>query len=435
MEVRMNGTKNRRMSPLATIFMTVFVDLIGFGIVLPLLPTYSKSLGAKGLMVGVIMASYSAMQFLFAPVWGAWSDRVGRRPALLLSTGGAAASYAVFAYGSTLSGSMALSVILLSRVIAGICAANITVAQAYIADITPPEESGKRMGLIGMAFGLGFIIGPLVAVAGQGAMGRIGPGILACAICTTNFFFAWKFLPESWRPGLHPAAPKRSRFAGVQHVLGQPVIGFLVFIFFLATFGFTCFESNLAILVTQNFQLNDKNSYSAGAVLFSFAGIMGATVQSPGIWKSLKKLGEPRLVAISLLLFAVGLAPMPWIKGNVPLTWANLFSAHGGSWWILLLFVTLIAIGSGMTRPPLFALIQRCAPAQERGLTFGVAQSGASLARIVGPLFIGGLYDSHPAWPYLACAGLASVTGLLAWKTLTRSSEIPANQPQGPVTA
>ena len=426
---QMNGTKKKGMSPLATIFLTVFVDLVGFGIVLPLLPTYSKSFGASGLMVGIIMASYSAMQFLFAPVWGAWSDRVGRRPALLLSTAGAASSYGIFAFGSTLNGTMALMVILASRLIAGVCAANITVAQAYIADITPPEESGKRMGLIGMAFGLGFIIGPLIAVVGQMLMGQVGPGVFACAICSANFLFAWKNLPESWKPGLHPPSPRRSRYAGVRHVLGQPVIGFLVFIFFLATFGFTCFESNLAILVTQNFQLSSRDSFRAGAVLFSFAGIMGASVQSPGIWKLLRKLGEPKLVALSLLIFAMGLAPMPWMHGNVPLTWGNLFSSAGGSWWPLLILVTFISIGSGMTRPPLFALIQRCAPAHERGLTFGVAQSGASLARIVGPLFIGGLYDRHPAWPYLACAGLASATGILAWTTLTRSTDMPTAQP------
>src|SRR5438132_9501957 len=147
-----------RKPSLLVIFLTVFIDLIGFGIVLPLLPIYSRDLHASGLVIGAIMASFSAMQFVFAPWWGRLSDRIGRRPVLLVSTAGAAISYAVFAVGSGLSGNLALWVLLISRLFAGICGANITVAQAFIADITPPQERSKKMGLIGMAFGLGFIV-------------------------------------------------------------------------------------------------------------------------------------------------------------------------------------------------------------------------------------------------------------------------------------
>jgi MFS family permease len=410
-------------SPLVIIFLTVFIDLVGFGIVLPLLPTYSHQFGAAGWMVGGIMAAYSAMQFIFAPMWGAWSDHVGRRPALLVSTAGAALSYAAFAYGSSLEGGTALLVIFISRLVAGVCGANITVAQAYIADITPPEESAKRMGLIGMAFGLGFIIGPIIAVVGQSLIGRPGPGILAAAICAANFLSAWRRLPESWKPGAKPAI-RRSRFEGMGHVMGQPNLGFLIIVFFLATFGFTCFESNLSLLITSNFSLNALDSSRTGAVLFTFAGIIGAMVQSPGIGKVVRKLGEPRLVALSLLIFAVGLAPMPWLRGQGGISWKTLFSGAGLNWWELLFFVALIAIGSGMTRPPLFALLQKLAPEHERGLTFGIAQSGASLARILGPLFVGILYDRHPSWPYIACAALALGTGIIAWMRLVRGSEL-----------
>ena len=421
-------------SPLLIIFLTVFIDLVGFGIVLPLLPTYAHSFHASGIVVGAIMAAYSAMQFLFAPAWGAWSDRVGRRPVLLISTAGAAVSYAVFAFGSTLSGTTALWVIFLSRVCAGICGANLTVAQAYIADITPPEESAKRMGLIGMAFGLGFIIGPLVALAGQALIGPSGPGWLAATICASNLIFAFTNLPESWKPGAK-AAVQRTRKEGVLHVMRTPVLGFLVVVFFLATFGFTCFESNLAILVTHNFNLDDLSARKVGAVLFSFAGIVGAFVQGGPIGKLVKKVGEPRLVAFSLLIFAVGLFPMPWLTSHEPLAWSSLFSAAGGAWRWLFLLVALIAIGSGLTRPPLFALLQRLAPANERGLTFGVAQSGASLARILGPLFAGWMYDRHPSWPYVVCSGLALGTGILAWNKLVRGDVLHQASPGGPVGA
>src|ERR1041385_1946973 len=204
------------------IFLTVFIDLIGFGIVLPLLPIYRRNLtsngacgqaimsvfdklglpteSASGLIIGAIMASYSLMQFLFAPGWGRLSDRIGRRPVLLTSTAGAVGSYVLFAVGAGLSGDLALWVLLGSRIFAGICGANITVAQAYIADITAPAERSKRMGLIGMAFGLGFVCGPPLGSLGILLLGVRGPGCLAAGLCLLNFFMTLAILPESWKP-------------------------------------------------------------------------------------------------------------------------------------------------------------------------------------------------------------------------------------------
>ncbi|HVY72339.1 MAG TPA: MFS transporter, partial [Verrucomicrobiae bacterium] len=372
--------------PLLVIFLTVFVDLIGFGIVLPLLPTYSKSFGAEGWMIGVIMASYSAMQFLFSPAWGALSDRIGRRPVLLISTAGAAVSYAVFALGSTMTGSKALTVILLSRIFAGICGANITVAQAYIADITPPEDRSKKMGLIGMAFGLGFIVGPALAVFAQQWFGPSGPGWVASAICATNFGLAYARLPESWKKGAISAA-RRARFDQVTHTLGRPVIGFLVVVFFLATFGFTCFETTLGLLIQRNFSLADAVSSKTNAIMFSFAGIVGAFVQAGPIGKLVKRAGEPRLIAASLIIFACSMAVMPFIHGSGELTWGILFRSQGLPWILLLIAVGWLAIGSGLTRPPLFGLLSNLTPADEQGATIGVAQSAGSLARILGPMF------------------------------------------------
>ena len=277
-----------RKPSLLVIFLTVFIDLVGFGIVLPLLPIYSDTFGASGLMVGVIMASFSAMQFLFAPVWGRLSDRIGRRPVLLVSTAGAAVSYAVFGYGSTLAGSTALTVLLLSRVVAGICGANITVAQAYIADITPPEQRSKRMGLIGMAFGLGFIFGPLIGGVAAKYLGASGPGYVAATLCAANFILAFIRLPESRQPGSTPAS-QRPRFAQWAHVLSQPNVGALVIIFFFATFCFTCFETTLGLMIIRNFELDLESGKSAGTALFAFCGIVGAFVQGGPIGKLVKK--------------------------------------------------------------------------------------------------------------------------------------------------
>ncbi|MFO1460366.1 MAG: MFS transporter [Verrucomicrobiota bacterium] len=405
------------------IFLTVFVDLIGFGIVLPLLPTYGESFGASGLTIGALMASYSAMQFLFSPVWGGWSDRVGRRPAILVSTLGSTLSYALFSLASLKTGELALAGIFASRILAGICGANLTVAQAYIADITPPDQRSKRMGLIGMAFGMGFILGPALAVVSQNLLGKAGPGLVAAGICGVNCLLAWLRLPESWKPGTHSNA-RRPRLEQIRHVLELPLIGFLVLVFFLATFGFTCFETTMGILVTRNFHLDEHASHNTNAILFCFAGLIGAVVQAGPIGRLVKSLGEPRLIAGSLIIFAVGLAPVPWVHGSGSLSFSALFSTSGIHWWLLLGLVALIAIGSGLTRPPLFGLVSNLSPETERGGTLGVVQSAGSLARILGPLFAGFLLDRHPAWPYLFCAGLTLCAGLLAWNKLVARADL-----------
>src|SRR5882724_10644049 len=182
------------------IFLTVFIDLIGFGIIIPLLPIYATNFNASTWEIGALMSVFSLMQFVFAPLLGRLSDRIGRRPVLLMSTAGAAISYVIFGFGSGLQGQTALLVMFLSRAFAGLCGANIGVAQAYIADITPPAERSRKMGLIGMAFGLGFIFGPLVGALARHYFGMRGPGWVAASFCAVNFLLAFSILPESWKP-------------------------------------------------------------------------------------------------------------------------------------------------------------------------------------------------------------------------------------------
>ncbi|MBI5775371.1 MAG: MFS transporter [Verrucomicrobia bacterium] len=398
---------------LLIIFLTVFIDLIGFGIVLPLLPVYSENFGASGFTVGVIMASFSAMQFLFAPLWGRWSDKVGRRPVLLISNAGSAISYALFAVASGLKGDMGLWMLLASRIFAGICGANISVAQAYIADITPPADRSRRMGLIGMAFGLGFILGPALgglSLAGFDVLGikfngfgLTGPGWVAAALCAGNFLLTLAILPESRKPDGEPA-PQRPRFEQWSHTLTRPQVGLLVWLFFLATFAFTCFETTLGLLVSDTFKLDIHKPDDAKKIgyLFAYCGLIGAFVQGGAIGRAVKKLGEPKLIAISLLFTAASLAPLPFVR----------------SWGALLAVLALLAIGSSLARPPIFGLISILTPANEQGATIGVAQSFGSLARIAGPIFAGSLFHFHPSWPYLVCAGVSLLAGLLAWQKL-----------------
>src|SRR6185369_8855712 len=185
---------------LLIIFFTVFIDLIGFGIVMPLLPLYNQQFGAPGWMNGAIVASFSLMQFVFAPAWGKLSDRIGRRPVLLVSNLGSAIAYGLFGFASHYRGETALWFILGSRVFAGICGANLSVASAYIADVSPPEKRSKSMGLIGMAFGLGFILGPALGSFTAAKFGLQGPGWTAALFCGGNFLLGCFILVESRKP-------------------------------------------------------------------------------------------------------------------------------------------------------------------------------------------------------------------------------------------
>lgn len=405
-----------RKPSLGIVFLTVFIDLVGFGIVLPLLPIYGQNMGASGKLIGVIMASYSLMQFLFVPIWGRLSDRVGRRPVLLGSTACATFSYIAFGIASTMQGPVAIGILLASRIIAGICGANIAAAQAYIADITPPEDRSRRMGLIGMAFGLGFVFGPAIGALSIKAFSHQGPGFVAAGLCALNFLFALFLLPESLKPGSEHAV-QRPRFEQWLHTLRHPQIGLLVIVFFLATFCFTCYETTLGLLVGKNFNLDATQAHDAQTVgiLFTFGGVIGALTQGGMIGRLVKRHGEVRVIAASLLILAASLLPLPFIHGDQVLSFKVLFSAQGKAWWMLLAAIAALSIGASLTRPPLFGMISMLTPAHEQGATLGVAQSMGSLARIAGPVFAGFAYGFHAALPYLVAAIIAFLTGLVAW--------------------
>jgi MFS transporter, DHA1 family, tetracycline resistance protein len=418
------------------IFLTVFIDLVGFGIVVPLVPLYSKHFGAHGLEIGLIIASFSAMQFVFSPIWGRLSDRHGRRPILLLSTAGAALSYMLFALSSGLDNhKAAIWLMVLSRAFAGLCGGNITVAQAYIADITPPDKRSRRMGLIGMAFGLGFILGPAIggiswagftlggmSLAGLHipqlafhGFGPTGPGWVAAALCASNFLLAWRVLVESKQLGSEEATP-RPHLQQWMHTVSQPKVGMLVIVFFLATFCFSCFESTLPLVVSDNFHLSiegDRLSARTVTKLFVFCGVIGAFVQGFGIGRLVNRFGEPKIIAISLILTAASMAWLPFIHGHADFSTRVLFHPEGRPWLAMLGALALLSIGTGLTRPPLFGLLSNLTSAQEQGANIGVAQGAGSLARILGPIFATGLLPYVQALPYLICAGILLVTTAL----------------------
>jgi len=401
----------KRKPSLLVIFLSVFIDLVGFGIVLPLLPVFAEndfrsSFTGQGLIIGAIIASFSAMQFFFAPAWGRLSDRIGRRPVMLVSNLGAAGSYCLFAFASSMGGTSGLIWLLVSRIFAGICGANLSVASAYIADITPPEKRSARMGLIGMAFGLGFIFGPAISSFCVGAFGPTGPGWVAAGFCFGNFLLGWFILGESRVPSSAPYVP-RPKFSQWTHTLAQPKLGGLILIFFCATFCFTCFEASFTLLAKHQYGYDTSRS----GYLFTYCGVITALLQG-GIGKLVKKAGEPRLIFISLLIFAVGLTALPYQT-----------SLAG-----LLVVLALLAIGSGLNRPPVFGLISIKSSADEQGANLGVAQSFGSLARIVGPIFATTLFFVNMKLPYVISGGVALVTAFFAWQYLCRDAA-PVTEP------
>jgi len=402
---------NRKPSRLV-VFLSVFIDLIGFGIVLPLLPGYAEDFGATSAAIGAIIASFSLMQFLFAPAWGRWSDHIGRRPVILIGNLGAAGSYALFAYASGLHGTLALWWILASRVFAGISGANISVASAYIADISPPEKRSAGMALIGIAFGLGFIFGPAIGAFSADFFGKTGPGWVAAGFCAANFVLGWIILGESRKPGSAPTAA-RPKFTQWGHTLRQPKLGLLISIFFLATFCFVCFESTFPLMLGQqgasHFGLKSRDQVG---YLFAYAGIITVLVQGM-IHRLVKRFGEPRLIFASLVIFAAGLVALP-------------FQSHLTG---MLVALAVLAIGSGLNRAPVFGMISIKSSPHEQGANLGVAQSFGALARIVGPVFATTLFFLRPAnpspeLPYVVCGGIAFVTALLAWQFLCRDAKI-----------
>jgi MFS family permease len=412
-----------RKPSLLVVFLTVFIDLVGFGIVVPLVPVYSRHYGAGGFVIGAIVASFSAMQFIFSPIWGRLSDRYGRRPILLISTAGAAMSYVLFAIGSGFDNHQAaLWALLLARVFAGACGGNITVAQAYIADITPPENRSKRMALIGIAFGLGFILGPAISGIGLKFIGATGPGWLAAGLCAANFILAFAILAESLQPSSGQAS-NRPRLNQWGHTLAQPKIGALIVIFFLATFAFSCFETTLPLLVNDNFHLGltvDATKPAMTVVLlFVYCGLISVLVQGGAIGRLVKALGEPRLIALSLVLTGISLALLPLIKGEGQLKWLPVLRLADWPWLKMLLVLAVLAIGCSLTRAPVFGLLSNLAPANEQGATIGVAQSAGALARIVGPLYAATLYThTSPVLPYVSCGAISLLAGVLAIQQL-----------------
>jgi DHA1 family tetracycline resistance protein-like MFS transporter len=364
-----------RKASLLVLFLTVFIDLIGFGMVIPFLSFYAREYGASGVAVGAVVGIYSIMQFFFAPVWGRLSDRVGRRPILLLSLTASTAGYLLFAF------SRSLGVLFLSRVIAGIGGANIGTAQAYIADSTAPENRAKGMGLIGAAFGLGFILGPplsgILAAVGtsHGLHGNLLPGLVAGGLSFTAFLIALSVLSESKPPNLIPRSGVPPQFDKRlwREIFTNSLLAALIGGLFLTLLAVSGMEISVTLHGRDRFDFRQLDM----AYLFLFMGVIVAGIQGGLIGRLVKRFGEKGVIVIGAACFTIGftLVPLIW---RVPLLYGVAF---------------FIAIGQGLCYPALTALVSKASPENERGGILGLATSAGSLARFIGPLLSGFLYD------------------------------------------
>ncbi len=400
-------TKRRGPSPLFLIWTTVFIDLVGFGIVIPILPLYAERHGASPLQVGLILASYSAMQFVFAPVLGSLSDRVGRKPVLAVSLYGTA--LASFALGAASLVPHALWLVFVARILDGITGANVATAQAYVADVTPAEKRAKALGLVGMAFGVGFVLGPAIGgllATVDVALPFYTVGVLAAANAT---MMLWR-LPEPERH-IAFATEAKSRFSRLTSALRDRRTRLLLFVTLRSRTAFAVMGATLARLLKERFGFEE----SRAAWLFAFVGVVMAVVQGGLVGRLVDKVGERPLVVFGTVLLAVALALL-----GLPLP---------PSLAVLLVALALLAIGSGLNTPAVTALVSRLSPASQQGSALGVTQSMSAIGRIAGPLLGGALY--HFGWgiPYYAAAAIMVVALALALYYNVTVEPIPAARP------
>ena len=364
-----------RRSSLLVLFLTVFIDLIGFGMVIPFLSFYAREYGASGTTVGAVVGIYSIMQFFFAPIWGRLSDRIGRRPVILISLTASCTGYFLFAIAH------GLVLLFASRVIAGIGGANIGTAQAYIADSTTHENRAKGMGLIGAAFGMGFILGPplsgiLSAVGIHHHMpGNLLPGLTAAGLSFIALLIALFVLGESKPADLKPRSGLPPQFDATvwARLREHRMLAAIMTTLFLQLLAVAGMETSVTLHARDRFNFSQIDL----AYFFLFMGVIVAGIQGGLIGRLARRFGERMLVVIGTASYTLGLALVPSIW-RVPL---------------LYLVAFFISIGTGLCYPSLTSLVTKVTPAEEQGSMLGIATAVGSLARFIGPILMGFFYD------------------------------------------
>ena len=401
---------------IAILFLTIFIDLLGFGIIIPILPNLAKTMAAASpiginpdIAVGLVAAVFSIIQFLFAPLFGALSDRVGRRPIILGSILVNALGYVLFGFAGS------FLVLLLARVVSGFGSANISAAQAYIADITDAKDRAKKMGIIGAAFGLGFVFGPPLGgwlfSAGNHTEygGMIFVGLFTAALCLINFILAFVLLPESNTSMGGVKRKPKDTFKGMVQAWSIEIVGELLLINFIYISAFSMMQINAAVLWKEHYYLSPK----AIGNIFGVIGVFSAIVQGGLIGFFQKKIGLNKMLLWGCPIAGLGLTiiPMPTLEWFYP---------------VQIFAIFLLAIGNGLLMPSINSMVSLHSPADAQGKMLGILQSMGSLARTVGPLASGFLYASYFRLPYIAGGALMMVTFLLALMLVRKLKRVGA---------
>lgn len=376
---------------LLVLIITAFVDMVGLLMVLPLMPFYARKLGAGSMTVTVLVVSFTAAQLLSAPLWGRFSDKYGRRPALLVGLGAAAIAYVVFAFANS------LWLLLLSRVVQGAGGGTVGVIQAYVADSTEPDNTAKALGWLSAATNLGVALGPPIGSLALLA-GTSGPGLLAAILCIVNMGFAWKFLSESRdMEDARTAVKKRgaSRAAILRVISHAKEPGpRLIWIYAIAMGSFSAVTAILPLFLADQFGIGEHRVW----IFFTYIGIISVITRAGFLGSAVERFGEARLAQIGLVLLAIGLASYPFVHNYV----------------ILAITIALVPLGTAFTFPCVTSLLSRVIPSSERGLYMGVQQTYGGLSRVVIPLWAGYSYDHFGrSIPFLTSAALVLLTLLL----------------------
>ena len=396
-------TKSPSKFALLVIFLTVFIDLVGFAMVLPLLPLYTDHFSADetGFTIAIVMSSYSAMQFLFAPLWGRLSDRIGRRPVLLIGLASSVIFYALFGFATQWK---SLTWILVSRIGAGIAGATISTAQAYIADVTTLENRTKGMALIGAAFGLGFTLGPLFAfftLSGNLETPGAGPGFAASALSFVAFLLAIFVLPESLNQKSAPAKGGWAHLESLSLVFSTKSLSLLLLTSFTSVVAFASFESTISLLLN----INRDDNYREIMGVFVFIGFVHLMAQGFIARRLSGKVPEGKLAMVGAVLEIISFVMLAQTGDQSAL-------------WFVLTSLALLIVGFAFVTTALQSLISRRADPAKQGSTLGVSQGLSALARIVGPavgpMLLKSFYPAMPMWFGAIVMGITFVFILIA---------------------
>ena len=383
--------------PLLVIFLTIFVNLVGFGIIIPLLPFYAQTFGASPLVIGLLFASFSVSQLVAAPILGDLSDRVGRRPILLFSLIGTVVSFGMLAVAHS------LAMLFAARIVDGLSGGNITTARAYIADITTEENRAKSFGLLGAAFGLGFIVGPALGALFS-HISYTAPIWAAAAITIVATVLAWVWLPET----VHHARGGGSPWRALREMGGRESLQILFTVDFVYWTAFAVYQTTFALFGARRFGFDAAHT---GYLLSAF-GFLGVLVQGVLVGRVVKWLGGKRTLAVGLLFAAVG--------------WGGSAMTHSLTVFVMMLVPG--AIGIGLCNATLSTLISNAAGPQEQGRVQGAAGALESLGRTIGPVWGNGalqFYGEGKAYGSAAIALLGAAAITLRYRVPTRETGLP----------